>query len=471
MSYYQLTDKLLAEGDCLTYRWLKPKQEKLWKQTGVLREEYLKDHPEEVCFVRNRRFPLTVVNSNFHYFSNGVLVHCFSPQNAPKRIERVRKMLAYYGYEVKQIYGPEEKSEIIKYYEILLDISEQTDKIEVDINDLELVSYKNPAEFIKYCFIKDSILLTAAKDATFIPERRQYVALFDNGLLVVSKDYKEQNSFRGFEPADHFIRCNRHLPMLEAIYVPQAYLDALYKEAEKYDWYISPEDVAENQSAERAEEKRQMEEYAENILKGRTCISVTIPRIPYMGIYLDYRMTYPEYERYVLFSDGKLVLSNLKHSAHNPADNPLVQDLKRCFPQMKFEAETVPDEYITYLLEVISKRQKSAHDIYIEMLKQKARKLKRIAKIQHVEALELVALVAGWKNWKEVLGVNETKARQLIAEEQDMELRAKGMGYGNSICYNGLKYLNLFESQNIAPERGREFFKRLWQQVIEDTNK
>ena len=62
--------------------------------------------------------------------------------------------------------------------------------------------------------------------------------------------------------------------------------------------------------------------------------------------------------------------------------------------------------------------QKSATVIYIEMLKQKARKLKRITELTHIEALNAVAKMSGWKDWCSINVEDEMHARQLISFEK-----------------------------------------------------
>lgn len=465
MSYYELTDQLLSAGKCLTFPWSTPRNALMWEQKRYLEKQFAAQNPDKVCFVRNKEVPLALENNNFHYFSNGVLVHCFAPNVAEKRIDKIRKMLAYHGYEISRVIGPKEKEDMLQCYEIVLDITEQAQQKEEKPEALEVVAFNDVREFVRYCFAKDNVLLTASKDYTFIPERRKYVALFASGLLVVSEDYRESDSFHGSACVRDFISWNsQHTPMLERIYVPQSWLDALYREAEKYDWYLTPEDAAKKHQPKNVDALEYMHRRCEDLLKGRTCICVTVPRIRYKTMYLDASVTSPDFERYVLFADGKLVLSELKNT------NLLVENLHKCFPEMKFDIEKVPDEWITYLLEKVAERQKSAHDIYIEMLKQKARKLKRLIGVPHHAALEMTARVAGWKNWKEVHSVSEVQARHLIACEQDLENRARVMGYQNSIYWQGLKYLDLFEQYDIPHEKGVAFFKAIGE-IVHNTSK
>lgn len=63
------------------------------------------------------------------------------------------------------------------------------------------------------------------------------------------------------------------------------------------------------------------------------------------------------------------------------------------------------------------KAQKTAQEIYIEMLKQKARHLKKELNIPHYKALETIARMVGFKDFKEALNISEDNARYAIDEE------------------------------------------------------
>ena len=416
--------------------------------------------------MRNSEVPLALENNNFHYFSNGVLVHCFAPNVAEKRIGRIRKMLAYHGYEINHIIGPKEKEDMLQCYEIVLDITDQAQKREDKPEALEVVAFEKMQDFVQYCFDNDNVLLTAAKDYGFISERRKYVALFASGLLVVSEDYREDDGFRGNAGVKDFISHNiSYFPMLKRIYVPQSWLDVLYREAAKYNWYLSPKDADKKYQPQNADQLEYMQKRCEDLLQGRTCVCVTIPRVRYKTMYWEASETSPDYKRYVLFDDGKLVLSKLKHTYINNEKDLLVDNLHKCFPQMKFDIEKVPDEWITYLLEEIAKRQKSAHDIYIETMMKKVCLLKTAIDISLVSAQDAVAKFAGWSDWSELETVDESQARHLIACEQDLERRAQNAGYDNSVYYDGLKYLDVLVKQGIPREKGMNFFKEIGRRV------
>lgn len=63
------------------------------------------------------------------------------------------------------------------------------------------------------------------------------------------------------------------------------------------------------------------------------------------------------------------------------------------------------------------KAQKTAQEIYIEMLKQKARHLKKELNIPHYKALETIARMVGFKDFKEALDISEDNARYAIDKE------------------------------------------------------
>lgn len=75
-------------------------------------------------------------------------------------------------------------------------------------------------------------------------------------------------------------------------------------------------------------------------------------------------------------------------------------------------------EYIRHIYRRLPEFQKGAAAIYIEMLKQKARKLKKMTALTHTQALDEVAKIAGWRNWRSIKVESEAHARQLIDAEK-----------------------------------------------------
>lgn len=158
--------------------------------------------------------------------------------------------------------------------------------------------------------------------------------------------------------------------------IPQDYLEALYKEAEKYNWYATREDMGKKFYPHmNFDELLKMNKYIDNLFNNRTCLTVVNP------------------------------------------------------PNLNLHFEQTSREYIKQLYRRLPEFQKGASSIYIEMLKQKARKLKRITELTHVEALDVAAQMAGWQNWKAVKVEDEAHARQLISSEKYRKEKAAGKNY------------------------------------------
>ena len=143
--------------------------------------------------------------------------------------------------------------------------------------------------------------------------------------------------------------------------------------------------------------------YIENLIANRKCVSVTIP------VKSGEISASPDLQKYALFADGKLVYAS---------EVPPTKRLKEDFPKMDFEEEQVPEYYIENIYKKLLTVQKSANEIFIEMLKQKARKLKKIFNLPHHKALETVANMAGIAKWEKVSELTEQQSRRGIYLEQ-----------------------------------------------------
>ena len=462
MNTQNLLIKLFNEGDCLTYDWHFSARRKAEKMC----EQFMLENPHGFCFVQNQKVPIPLLkHTDFQYFSNGVLVVRTLPVYADKTIKQARKILALHGYVIKDIYAPQNKEEWQDYFKLLINIHDITKDLPVSDEDLVLRSFSSPAEFADYCFNGGNVLLTASKDKFFEPKYRQILALFNNGLYIVDEEYKHSDSFHGDIETSFFENRLCGEPMMHPIYVPQMYLQALYQRAKQYNWYVSPEDAAKKLPQVKISELETIKKYAEDILQNRTCISILTPRIAYRDIFLDEKLTSPDYHRYVLFDDGKLVLSE-KYYSDNVTQKYLLEDLSRSFPQIKFAAELVPDYCIDFLYQEIYKRQKSARDIYLEMMRQKAVLISEIFGVSAVLAQDAAAQFVGWKDWKELKTVTNTHARHLIAMQQNLDKRVEKNGYKNDIIYNAMAYFDLLKAQNIPYENAQAVYHQLKENLI-----
>jgi len=303
--------KLFQDGVCLTYNPC----ESIDYKTVVEKEIKLKN-----IWVTSKIAKLAFDNYNvpFHYFSNGVLIHAFDPsKDNSENFKRIEKILFTRGYKIEKVFGPQKQIDFFAYSDFLRKISDYALKnysLEQNIIFESIPSKKN---FVTNCFKNGNILLTASKYEQLSESCRSYVALFDDGSFYASSRYKVGSlAFNPDLPKD-FKFANRQYFYLQLKYIPQDYLDELYQEAKKYDWY-------------------------QPIVKTQTVI------------------------------DEK--------------------------PQLTTH--------------------KTAQQIYIEMLKQKARHLKKELNIAHHEALEKVAQTVGFKSFKEALNISEDNARYAIEQEK-----------------------------------------------------
>ncbi len=462
MNTQDLLTKLFDEGNCLTYDWYFSARRKAEKMC----EQFMLENPHSFCFVQNNKVPMPLLkHTDFQYFSNGVLVIYMWPQRADEVIKKARKILALHGFVIKDIYAPQSKEEWQDYFKLLIDINDKTKELPVSDEDLVLRTFSSPAEFADYCFNGGNVLLTASKDKFFEPKYRQILALFNNGLYIVDEEYKHSDSFHGDIETNFFENRLCGEPMMHPIYVPQMYLQALYQRAKQYNWYVSPEDAAKKLPQVKISELETIKKYAEDILQNRTCISILTPRINYRDIFLDPILTSPDYNRYVLFDDGKLVLSQ-KYYNDEVRQKHLLEDLSRSFPQIKFAAELVPDYCIDFLYQEIYKRQKSARDVYLEMMRQKAVLISEIFGVPVVLAKDAAAQFVGWKDWMDMENVTTTHARHLIAMQQDLDKRVEKNGYKNDVIYNATAYFNLLKAQNIPYENAQAVYHQLKENLI-----
>ncbi len=412
----QTVEKLFQGGVCLTFN---PIGATYWKSILKKEHTYKEEHEVKHTWILPKlaTLPLEQYNVPFHFFSNGILIHAFNPtKDYSVKLKNIETALSLHGYKITKIYGPQVQFDVFGYSEFLQKISKYAYTQYSSESNFEIRALPDKQSFLKTCFANNNILLTASKYEQIDPSCRQYLALFQNGMFFVSTNYKGGNAIN--DPSsiyDFSFKYNQYV-YLKRLYVPQDYIDALYINAKTFDWYISEEESLKNiplQNDLTNEETCQMYAYIEKLLKNRKCISVTLPpsTAPYVG------HVKPRHDWYVLFNDGKLILSKDRHEITNKAQ---IESLQLSYPNLKFDIECVPEYYISKIYQEIAKIQKTAKDIYIEMLKQNARHLKKEFQISHHEALEIVAKKAGFKNFQEALNITERNARYAITREQEI---------------------------------------------------
>ena len=275
-------------------------------------------------------------------------------------------------------------------------------------DDLYVEALPAEADFVKECFANDNILLTASKYEFLPPQCRKFMALFADGRYYVSEEYRSSLGIKH----NIYMRQFKYDYMNDYCYtngefVPQDYIDALYKEAENYEWYADVEAVnAERRKRMSADGLIKLNKYIDALFAGRVCLTVVNP---------DFNSSFmsPDIEQYAVFSDGLVVAVT-----HDESETVFVRELKKHFPNLTFRFEKAAAECIRHIYRRLPEFQKGAAAIYIEMLKQKARKLKKMTELTHTQALDEVAKAAGWRNWRAIKVESENHARQLIDAEK-----------------------------------------------------
>lgn len=432
---YDIINDLLQNSVCLTYNPLEPRS--AWQFAKELQQEYEKKYNLKHSSVRSKTAQLFQhnYNPNFHYFSDGTLIHCYEPwERDAKKVKRMMKVLKIRGWQVKRIYAPREPMDIFKYSDFLRYISEQETLKNSYITDLYVEPLPSKEDFVKECFANENVLLTASKDEMLPSYCREFMALFADGRYYVIKDYNNPNSVQNYNKIAGF----KYNYMPTYVYaneqiIPQDYLIALYQETEKHAWFASKEETDASQHQRISFDALiKMNKYVDKLFTNRTCLTVVYPNLDFT----DALFMSPDLQNYAVFSDGLVVAANFDETY-----TPFAKALRKAYPDLDLHYEKAPKEYIQQLYRRLPEFQKSAKTIYIEMLKQKARKLKRMTELTHTEALNIVAQIAGWQNWRAVKIEDEPHARQLIGAEKQREKRAAEKNAENPLMWEYERFL------------------------------
>ena len=436
---YEIIERLFQTAVCLTYNPLEPRS--AWQYGKELQRDFEKEHHLKNTLIcsQTAKIQQNRYNPRFHYFSDGTLIHCSYPQgekhaeiqqNLAIELKRILKLLEIRNLPVKKVYAPQNAMDFIYYSEFLRHITEQAFIHYSYKTDLYVEALPDKADFVRDCFAGGNILVTASKDED-LPFCRDFMALFADGRYYISERYASRLGSANHGKISLFRQDYlQFYPYCNPQYVPQEYIDALYQKAKEFDWYISPENAQQRQKqAISVDALIKMNKYIDSLFQNRTCLTVTNP---------DFNSSFmsPDFQQYAVFSDG-LVVS----AYHDETDKKFVEDLRKKFSDLNLHFEKVSAEYIKQLYRRLPEFQKGAVDIYIEMLKQKARKLKRMTDLTHIEALDAVAQMAGWQNWRAVKVENEAHARQLIDAEKWRKNRATEFNADNPLAEEYRRYL------------------------------
>ena len=394
-------NELFQNGICLTY--IPFVSSAAWAYAMDRKREFEKQTGKKAIFKsKTATMPVRSFSKGFHFFSNGVLILATSSE---KKIENIKKLIKLHGYEIKEIYKPENEIQCMDFDMFLHSISKEAEKRYDYKEDLIIEPLPDVKTFVKTLFANGNECLSASKNALINPKLRESMAFFANGRTILSQEKTDALNIYG--NTDHYEIKEHKSDFVFFVNetLPHQYIEAIYQEAKKYPWYISGEDALKNipQQEVSDEDIRKMNLYIENLITNRKCVSVTIP------VKGGEIATSPDLAKYALFADGKLVFAGAV---------PPTRFLKDDFPDMVFEEEQVPEYYIENIYKKLLTVQKSANEIFIEMLKQKARKLKKLFNLPHHKALETVAKMAGVSKWEKVSELTEQQSRRGIYLEQ-----------------------------------------------------
>lgn len=437
---YVIIQELFAKAVCLTYHPLEPVAALQYAEE--IASEYKKEHNVKHVFVRskNAKIPQGPYAIDFHYFTDGTLIHCCEPcdykdEDLKAQIEakkqRIYTLLKLRGYPIKRVYSPQSQRDFFTYHDMLRYISERALLEYSYKTDLYVEPLASKADFVKECFSNGNILLTASKDEKFPFDCRKFMALFANGRYFVSEDYLDSMGIKNVQKVYQLKKdYMREYCFTQVDKVPQDYINALYEKAKEFDWYMPSDNVSmQSQNSTTTDELILINRYINDLFKTRKCLTVTNPDKYFMS---------PDDNNYAVFSDG-LVVSSL----FDEKSLSFVRDLKEQFPNLEFKFVKVSEKCLKHIYMRLPEFQKSVASIYIEILKQKARKLKRMLDIPHHAALDLAAKMAGWSNWKAIKIEDERHARQLI----DAEKKRKKMA-------------SIFNSENYLAEEYKDYLKQ-----------
>lgn len=401
-------ETLFANGTCLTYDQFLDLEK--YNYAHNLKHEYHKQHPTSYPIIETTaKLNTTKYDKIFHYFSNGVLIcNFFHTENKDNTtLKRILKMLEIRKLPVNKIYDLSNFINNIWATDYMEKLSKYAQNFYNYKDNIKITQLPPIKDFVSECFANGNILLSASKDENINPDFRNIVALFADGRYYISDEpNKKEAIIRAVEKNqyDEFV-------FLERVYIPKEYIKALYKEAEKYDWYISPQ-IQKQKNQLSSEETAKMNQFIENLFSTRKCLSTTKLEYTTKLSNLTFSLE-PDIDRFALFSDGLVLFSD---KSKQIATSYTFEDMQETFKKQGLELrlEIVPDYYITAIYEALPKYQRGATDIYMEMLKELAKKIKKELKIAHYIALDVASIILGWKNFQSIVIENEAHARQLI---------------------------------------------------------
>lgn len=402
-------EALYERGDNLTFQWDIPDaMDYMFALRGGNSSEFR---------VVSKTACLELEDVCIQFFSDGTLVFAYMAN--PQKIERFEKIAAKKGFPVKRRLG---SFSVKDGYDLgfMRKVNRFANRKYDYQTDLIKIPVPPKQDFIDDLFSNGNVCLTACKTEIVNPEYRPYLAVFSDGRFIVSADHVRTMGIHDqHKILDFRNRVRPDFVYLKEQIVPSDWVEEIYRRAAGYDWYSSEAEALERYEKSLGAKKIEPREYVErdafvrSLFEKAKCLSVLNPEKSYFS---------PERYNYAVFSDGRLIVDE-KNKDFNNAD--LEKMFKKAYPGLDIRIEKVPSFYIPEIYKRLPKYQKGAAEIYLEMLKQKARALKKMLNIPHHEALEICAKMCGWKNWKAASRISEAQARSAVSGEKSKKEMAK----------------------------------------------
>lgn len=353
---------------------------------------------DEFSYIRYKQYALkgqkkilTYANSNFPIYKNNHIAFFSSGRFLSNTdisdvlYNKFAKLAEKNGYPIQKV---EKISDMLMKRINIYARGLYKDKlIEIDISDEK--------KFIDDLFADNNICLTASQ-ALIIPlERREYLALFSNGRFIVAEEYKNKPLN---EKIDNFKKSLHEANIIfEEEYVPLSYIENIYRAAQNFDWYITDLSCAKKYNKHYPKILPSPESYAisdKYFEDGNRCLTEES---------CDF-ISDTKKSQFAFFSSGLLLIN--EQTKHNGAVLNFEVIAKRKWPDINVYKEYVTLDVLRAVYERAERENKSAKDIYLEMLKKRAKQLDDEENIPHHEALEVVAKFAGFENWKDACQIS-----------------------------------------------------------------
>lgn len=381
---------LFKEADCLTYdisETISMNHDVFHKQIELEKENKYLVSKKAVFAHEDENYLI--------FFSDGTLLK--DPKFIKdEAVSHFKEIIIKEGYEVKK------EIEIDHYLSIKINAYARRKYID-EIITKELPDMKT---FVNDLFKNGNICITATKGVRLEPNSRKGFAYFSNGRMIRAKEchYLQDKSLHKNRRSFHHE--NKNFIFLEPEAVPLEYIEAIYKKASDFDWYVSEEENSKKEPFLKKENKS-FDDVASEKRGTNKCLSIT----NFDSVIKN------DKDNFLLFEDGTLLVNEKSH--YNAPYSPIETVVAKKFPNMKLVKKPVSKQELHEAYERALRAQKTCREIFSEMLKKKAKKLGKMENIAHHEALEVVAKRNNFNNWKEVCELDEDFARACIDREKE----------------------------------------------------